>query len=561
MLLELNILDLAIIDNLSISFGRGLSVFTGDSGAGKSIIIDAIDLVLGARAANDLIRSGKEEARVEALFSVASPEKVNGILGNSGIPFSDTLAIKRIIQKNGKNKIFINDCLSTLATLAALGRHLIDICGQSENQSLAREEEQIELLDSFGNLKDLRREMSDCYARWLGLKKELDTLSSRMKATDADRELFCFQSKEILDANLREGEEEELKTERERLRNAEKLLSAASGAEKALYSESPSVIERLGPLIKELKDAARFDPSLENAAARLTSALCEIEDIAADLRDYSSKIEADPGRLEELEARLDTIGKLGKKYGGTIKEILERKVLIDGKLKGIADYGARIRELSEKFEAAEKEAESVSESLTEERKKKAALLKKGIEREFSQLGMKGAVFESVIKTERNPGNTPSFGEKGADRVAFYISVNPGEEIKPLSKVASGGELSRIMLALKGLTSAGKVPTLIFDEIDAGIGAAMAQIVGKKLAAISSSHQVLCITHLAQIATFAGCHFFVEKVAKGERKVTRVKKLAPEERVEHMARMLGGSRITETAVKHARELLREKGGLE
>ncbi|MBI5560126.1 MAG: DNA repair protein RecN [Deltaproteobacteria bacterium] len=558
MLLELNIKDLAIIDDLKVSLGPGLNVFTGETGAGKSIIIDAIDLVLGDRASSDSIRSGKDEARVEALFHTPGPGPMDSLLSASGIPSSGVLTIKRVIQRSGRNRVFINDCLSTLATLSDIGRRLIDVYGQSEHQSLTREEEHIEMLDEFGELGALRREMRDCFRKWSDLKRELDAVASDMKRSEEERELLLFQKKEIEDAALKDGDEEELKKERDKLKNAERLYAAANGAERALYSDGGSVLERLGALKKELADALRFDPSLDGAVKRLEAASFEIEDIAAFLRDYAGGIEGDPRRLEEAEARLDAIIKLKRKYGATVKEILERKGIIDGRLENITNCGERLKELTAGAERAREASALVSESLTQARKKAALRLKKGMEKELSELGMKGCVFEVLMDTDRKDG-TPHFGEKGSDRVTFHISTNPGEETKPLSRVASGGELSRIMLAMKNLTSAGRVGTLVFDEIDSGVGATTGHAVAKKLSAVSKTHQVLCVTHLAQIATFAENHYFVEKAANEEgRTVTRVRKLDSKERVECTARLLGGADVTETTRKHARELLGRAG---
>ncbi|MBI5598732.1 MAG: DNA repair protein RecN [Deltaproteobacteria bacterium] len=555
MLLELNIKDLAIIADLSIEFAPGLNVFTGETGAGKSIIIGAIDLILGDRASNEMIRSAKEEARVEAMFDVSENPGLRPALESSGIPHSDTLVIKRLITRGGKNRVFINGCISTLSALADVGSRLVDVCGQSEHQSLARDEDHVEMLDAFGCLGDLRRAMSDAFARWSALKRELDALTEGARKAASDLELLEFQFGEIEEAGLKEGEEEALRAEGERLKNIERLRAATHGAEEALYSGEASVIEKLAGMARELKDASRFDLRLEDQCRRIEAARYELEDAAGFLRDYSSGCEGDPARIEEIESRLDCIARLRKKYGATIKEILEKKKAIGETLRAISGHDERLVAVRGEMEKAASSAASAAAALTEARLKKAKELKKGMERELKELGMAGTVFEAVVQVERNPDSTPRFGEKGADRVIFLISPNPGEETKPLSRIASGGELSRIMLAMKSLSSAGRVPTLIFDEVDTGIGARMAEAVGGKLKVASAAHQVICITHLAQIAAFADAHYFVEKVADGEKRtVTRVKRLAAGERVEHVARLLAGAKITETARKHAMELL-------
>ncbi len=561
MLLELRIKDLAIIDDLSISFDPGFTVFTGETGAGKSIIIGAIDLILGDRASGEHIRSGRDEARVEALFDVSNLDGLAGTLEGAGVPASDTLLVKRIISRSGRNKIFINGSLSTLATLGEVGRRLIDVCGQSEHQSLTRPEEHIEMLDAFGSLEGLRAEMAAVFRRWAEARKELDALVAEMKKAAEDRELLEFQSKEIGDAALRAGEDEELKARRERLRNSERIFEAVSGAERVLYSDEGSVLDRLGSVLRQLKDAAGFDAGLEETVERLESAFFEIEDATGFLRDYAGSMEGEPGMLEEVESRLDTISRLMRKYGNTIEEILATKDSIDRRLRKIEDYEHGLSELRERVDCTLEDALKIARSLSMRRREKAAELKAGIEDELRELGMKGTVFEVCVDTETNDDGTLRFGEKGADRVRFLISTNAGEELKPLSRIASGGELSRIMLAMKGLISAGRVPTLVFDEVDTGIGSAMAQVVGRKLREAAATGQVLCITHLPQIAAFADAHYHVAKgQSKEGRTVTRVTRLSDSERLVHIARMLGGGEPTEVTLKHARELLEGTGRL-
>ncbi len=555
MLLEIRIKDFAIIDDLSVTFGPGLNVFTGETGAGKSIIIDAIDLILGDRAQTELIRSERDEAHVEALFDISAVKSMHTLLEEAGIKSSDTLIINRVIQRAGRNKVYINGSLATLVTLTEIGSRLVDIYGQSEHQSLTRPEEHVEILDAFGGFQGLREEMAKAYATWAMLKSELDGLEAHVKKSAEDRELLSFQSKELDQAALVPGEEEELKREKDRLQNSERLLSAAAGAEAALYSESGAIIERLGKLIKELEDASRFDPGLVKTVEGLNSVVLSLEEAASFLRDYSSSIESDPARLEEVGSRIDLIVKLKRKYAPTIEEILDRKAAIDRELGDITDYEEKLKELGQKLKEAGEKAASVASELTEKRKRAAGELKKKIEGALEGLGMKGCIFETLIETDTNPDGSSRFGEKGADRVSFLISTNPGEEIKPLARIASGGELSRLMLAIKGLTAAGRVPTLIFDEVDTGISGGMARVVGSKLKGVSSGNQVICITHLPQVAAFADGHYFVSKTETGEgRTVTRVKELKTADRVEDLARMLGGKEVTDTTRKHARELL-------
>jgi DNA repair protein RecN (Recombination protein N) len=555
MLLELRIKDFAIIDDLSVTFGRGLNVFTGETGAGKSIIIDAIDLVLGDRAQTDLVRGEREEAHVEALFDISSSNSMQKMLEEAGIASSENLVIKRVIQRAGRNRVYINGNLATLVTLTEVGRHLIDIYGQSEHQSLTRPEEHVELLDYFGGFSRLREEMALAHATWAMLQSELEKLEALIKSSTEDRELLISQSKEIEDAALRPGEDLEIKKEKDRLQNSERLLNVTGEAERSIYSDEGAIVERLGALIKKLKDVAMFDQNLVKTIDTLNSALYSLEDAAAFLRDYASSIESDPERLEEVDGRLDSIVKLKRKYGRNIDEILARKAEIDKGLGDIIDHEEKLKDLLKRTGEAREKAVEVASRLTRDRQRAAGELKEKLEKELEGLGMKGCVFEPIVETDANPDGTPRLGEKGSDRVSFLISTNPGEEIMPLARIASGGELSRIMLAMKGLTAAGRVPTLIFDEVDTGVSGLMAQVVGSRLKGVSSTNQVICITHLPQVAAFADGHYYVSKKETGEgRTVTRVKELEGDERVEDLARMLGGTEITETTRKHARELI-------
>ena len=559
MLQELHIKDLAIIDELTLSFEAGFTVFTGETGAGKSIIIDAIDLVLGDRASADLIRSGCEEARVEALFDISGMERMEDILNDAGIGAADTLLIKRIIHRNGRNRIFINGSLSTLMTLSEIGRHLIDICGQSEHQSLTRAEEHIDILDAFGGLESLREEMSSSYRKLLRTRKEFEKVKSSTELSSQERELMEFQLKEIESIAPRQGEDEELEKELELLRNAESIRHALVEGESTLYSEEGSVMERLSGLTRRLEELSSLDEELGELARRLESAYYELEDVAATLRQKVDTIEADPERLKEVEDRLDAINTLKRKYGGTIEEVLKRKDGIKQTLSSTVDHELELERLRTELSRAEEEAYMVADSLGEARRKAAEELKVAIEKELEELGIRGATFHVEIRRDKSADDRYRLTEKGAEHVLFLISTNPGEEAKPLNRIASGGELSRIMLAIKSLISVGKVPTLIFDEIDTGIGSTMAQVVARRLKGVSKTHQVLCITHMPQIAAYADNHLLVTKVATPDgRTVTRVKRLEGEERVAHIARMLGGGTPTETTLKHARELLRQAG---
>jgi len=554
MLVELSIKDFAIIESLTVSFDRGLNIFTGETGAGKSIIMDAISLILGDRATSEIIRTAKEEAQVEAMFDVSGHRGVEGVLNEAGIPFSDDLVIKRVVQRAGRNRVYINGSLATLVTLTEVGRLLIDIYGQSEHQSLTRPDEHIEILDSFAGLGNLRAYMAETYKEYVSIKKELDTLTGDSKSAADKKEFLEFQAKEISDAALSDGEEEELGRLKERLTNSEKIKKITEEAESLLYSESGSAVERLGSVVKSLREIASLDDGLASAVKSIEESLYAIEDTASFLRSYSESVEADPDGLENVLSRIDLINRLKKKHGGSIREILKKKEDIEAELKGLADYEERLASLETQKNAVREKALEAATSLTEARTASSADLEKRIEEEIGGLGMKGAVFEVSIETERNADGTVRFGEKGAERVTFFIATNKGEGLKPLARVASGGELSRIMLAIKSVTAAGRVPTLIFDEIDTGVGGAMAQVVGLKLKEVAGANQVLCITHSPQIAAFADRHFRVEKKASGGRTTTSVSALEAPDSLEQISRMLGGMKVTDVTRQHASELV-------
>ncbi len=560
MLVELTIKDFAIIDNINISFGPGLNVFTGETGAGKSIILDAISLVLGDRASGDIIRASAEEAHVEAMFDVAAHKEIEKVLSEAGIGFSESLVIKRVVQRAGRNKIYINGSLATLVTLTEVGRRLIDIYGQNEHQSLTRPEEHVEALDAFGGFRRQRAEMSEAYRSYVEIRNELDDIAGESKGLSERREFLEFQLNEIRDASLRDGEDAATEKELHRLRNSEKIKGAMVEAERAIYSDSGSMSERLGSLIKNLKAAAALDERLAKTADTLEASLYQLEDAASSLRGYFGSMEYDPSRLEELEARVDLLNRLKRKYGPALNDVFQKMGSLEAELAGLSDLEERARELSSKLASSREKAAALASGLSEARKTAAAGLKRKVEKELSDLGMKGAVFNVMIESERNPDGSCRFNEKGADRVLFYISANPGEEAKPLARIASGGELSRIMLAMKSVTSVGRVPILVFDEIDTGIGGAMAQVVGMKIKDVSRRHQVLCVTHLPQIAAFADKHFSVAKKTASGKTTASVRELAGGEKIEEISTLLGGLNVTEVTRKHASELIEAAGRL-
>jgi len=565
MLVELRIKNFAIIENLVIDFGGGFNVFTGETGAGKSIVIDAIALVLGERATGEVVRTGCSEAEVEALFDVSAVKGLDNLLSGAGIEPAEDLIVKRLVARAGRNRIYINGSLATLATLTEITRNLIDIYGQSGHQSLTRTDEHLDILDAFGGLMPLRAKMRVAYENYLSTLKERDSLLRGADGSSARRDLLAYQSKEIEEAALAPGEDEELKGLRARLVNAEKIKASAMEAERVIYSDSGAVTERLGAVLRGLKEVAPFDEGIAGLIAPLESSLYQLEDAGALLRDRADIVEFDAARLEEIDERLFRIEELKKKYDCTLDGIAELKKKIDDELSGLCDLDERMAVLEEELASRETAAREVARSLTEKRGRAAEDLKARMEAELTTLGMGGALFEVIMRSEHagSRPDTPRLSARGVERAAFYISANPGEEVKPLAKIASGGELSRIMLAIKTISSAGRVPTLIFDEIDTGIGGAMAHVVGAQLKALSEAHQVLCITHLPQIAASADNHFVVRKetiAVEGEgnvedtRTVTTVRELHNEESLEQIAWMLGGENVTDTTREHALELM-------
>ena len=550
MLTELNIKNFAIIDSLNITFEKGFNVLTGETGAGKSIIVDAVDLVLGGRASSEMIRSGCEEAVVEAAFDISDVKGVSEKLGEMGIEKDDNLVIKRTLSASGKNKVFINGSMATIAMLSDVGEFLVDIHGQHEHQTLIKVERHIDVLDEYAALGPLRQEMSEIYSEWNRVKDELESL----KSSEADKEkkvdLLRFQSDEIEKAALKVDEDEELLEERKLLSNAGRLYESANTALEILYLQSGSALELIKKAGSNVTDISIIDESMRVTLDAINSASASIEDAALTLRDYVGRISFDPERLNEIEERLDLIGRLKRKYGNTVSEILKYREEVDRELDGIERAEERIGELEREGERLKDKGLKVAETLSERRKKGSDELTKKVVKELSDLGMKKAIFE--VKMERSN----DISAKGFDKVEFLLSSNPGEAPKPLSKIASGGELSRIMLALKKvLANPTGAPTMVFDEVDSGIGGGIAEVVGRKLREVAEGRQVLCITHLAQIAAMADLHYAVSKGENKGRTTTTVSRLSGDERVDEVARMLGGMTITEATKRHAEEMIK------
>jgi DNA repair protein RecN (Recombination protein N) len=560
MLTDLTIKNFAIIDQVHTQFGPGLNALTGETGAGKSILVDAINLLLGSRASSEMIRTGQEEASVEAFIELEAGKELS-LLKNLGLEKSEGLQIRRILHPSGKSRAFLNGTAITLHMLEELGEEMIHIYGQHEHQHFLDPLRHIDILDGSGGLLDLRNQFQEVFARWTKAASELEDLISRQKQRSERMEFLAFQSGEIGRAHLKIGEDEELAAERSRLAHAEKLQSLAHFGAEVLYGESGSVVERLKATLQRLKEGARVDPGLSPLVASVESILFQSEDVASSLRSYGEKIFFDPKRLETIESRLDELSKLKKKYGPTLTDVLAHKEKIDGERKNLGSLEERISHLEKAVSEEHTRALTIARQLSRRRKEAASDLASKLEKELSTLGMKKVRFQIQVASEAGKEGEggpagPRLHEKGMDQVEFLLSPNPGEDLKPLARIASGGELSRIMLAMKRIFAEETlVKTLIFDEVDAGIGGGIAEIVGRKLKEISRHHQVFCITHLPQIACFADTHYKVTKKESGGRTYVEVQRLSEEERLEEVARMLGGLKITGKTIDHAKEMLK------
>ena len=553
MLIELRIKNFAIIDELNLSFSKGFNILTGETGAGKSIILNAVHLLLGDKATEEWIRSTEEEANVEAVFDISGNSEIKEKIQEKaphlqGAGEEDSLLLRRLISRSGRGKVFINGNLATLGMLSEVGEGLLSVYGQHEHQSLQRVETHVDILDEFGGLLGLREEFQKQFLEFVSLSEEVEKIRAEKERRAKERELMAFQSREIETSGIQIGEEESLKEDRVLLTHAKKLMDFAHLSEEALYSEEGSAIEKVQKVLNQCREMAAIDPSLSQPLKALESTLIQLEETALALRDYSRRVEINPMRLDEIENRLEEIDRLKRKYGATVEGVLSFKHKIDETLKSITSDEGRLSQLEDLLGPLRQNLSDLGKRLSAERKRVALELKKSVERELSSLGMKKTVFEIRM-------DPSSLSLRGVDRVEFLLSPNVGEEVKPLAKIASGGELSRIMLAMKKiLAKVGGRQVLIFDEVDSGIGGAMAEVVGRKLKELSRHHQVICVTHLPQIACFADQHHSVRKEVKSGRTLTLVDRLDEESIVDEIARMLGGVKVTEKTKAHAREMI-------
>ncbi len=563
MLKELHIKNVAVIDEVHIEFSEGFNVLTGETGAGKSILIDSINMALGGRTSRDIIRHGCDFASVDICFETDSPA-VLATLSELGIDAEDgIIAISRRLNTDGKTTCRINGMLMPANMVREAASALIDIHGQNDNQSLLNAKHHLGLLDEYGNNSGLLEEYKSVYREYRGIETEIEKLSQNEDEKARRLELLKFQAGEIRDAKLKQNEDEELQQARDRLYNMENIVSGAGAAYGALYGgEEGTACDLLRKASRALSDISRFDPKLSESFERLSGVIAETEDIASDISELLSKTDFSMAELDRLEERLDLIASLKRKYGNTIEEINQFATDAEDEAGKIEKSDERLEELNALKAATFEKLSVLADELSEKRRQAAQKLEAHIADELTSLDMPKVRF-SILITEKFENGSIHYGDNGQDNAEFMISTNPGEDLKPMSKIASGGELSRIMLAIKSVFSAtDSIDTMIFDEIDTGVSGRAAQRIAEKICALSRSKQILAITHLAQIASMADCHYLIEKNQQGDRTSTSVVLLDKESRVEELARIIGGVTVTDLTRQSAREMLKlaetEKG---
>ncbi len=560
MLAQLTISNFAIISHLDIQFKPGLNILSGETGAGKSIIISAVNLILGGRAHTDLIRTGSDEARVEALFSLPANHLMSTVLGEMGLPFDGELLIKRQISREGRNRILINGSMAALQMLSKIGTLLISISGQHEHQLLLKPENHLYLLDDFGGLTEERLRLNTLFSRYQSVLEKTSSLQRRIREMEERQELERFQRDEIDKADIKEDEDKLLEREKNRLQHAEQLRGLVEGAYQTLYEKEGAVLSELSGCVKRIAKSIEMDPELKNAMDILSSAKAQVEEAALDLRSRLESILMDPHRLEAVEERLQVILKLKRKYGSSLEEIKKFRNQLLQKMESLDQNKEEVERLNGEIKELEAEIVSKASLLSRKRKEAARNFEEAVKSELKLLDMGGTRFEVEFHQDASSHVVDQeVGRKmradGCGQVEFILSPNIGEDLKPLSKIASGGELSRIMLAMKTiLARTSSVETIIFDEVDSGIGGATAEVVGEKLSALADFHQIICITHLPQIASKGATHFLVRKRVVDGRTGTAISELNREERVKEIARLLGGKTITQKAIAHAKEIL-------
>ncbi len=550
MILGLTLKNFTIIEDLSVGLSSGLNIITGETGAGKSVIVDAINIILGDKASPDNIKSGKEEAHIEALFDISSDEVIQERLKSSGFDISSgELLIKRVIYPNARSRVFINGSLSTLTLLSTITQGLVDIFNQHEHQSLLKEENHLKILDNFGETANEVSRLREQYQNYLETKKELDDLIQSQKDRFEKEDYLKYQLSEIDGAGLQLGEDEKLEAEKLKLINTERLNSTTQGAYDILYESESSILGSLQRVSDDLLNSGKIDSTLGDIGQSIEKGRLQIQDAAFSLRDYNSELTHDSGRLDIVEDRIHLIGDLKRKYGESVSQIILKRDEIEKELNNIEHFDERVKSLSSESQMLMDELLSLAGKISKKRKQSSKKLTSVLEKELNEVGIKGGQFHIEFTDKEISSN-------GVDDISFLFSANPDEKPKPLTKVASGGELSRIMLVLKEVIArveGGSV--IIFDEADSGVGGAVAEAVGQKIRKLSQSYQVICITHLPQVAKFADSHLAVSKTHNDNKTQVTIKSLEGDERVFELARMIGGFNITQKTIDAAYEMLK------
>ncbi len=563
MLTELSVNNLSLLRELKFQLGEGLNILTGATGAGKSILVGAIGLLLGARVEAHMIRKGAPSATVEGVFELASRKALVKELQEMGLSLDqDVLILKREISEKGDSRAYANGSRITLAQLKRVGDLLVDLHGQHDHQSLLRPAEHLTLLDDYGGFLALREETKKHYRQLATYRQELQNLTRSYQNKQERRELIEFQLREIDQLRPRVDEDVQLENERSVLENVEQLFQGVNAAYHSLFEEDNAIIQRLSMIQQTLEGLTPSDAALETSSQEFASCIYQLEDLSSKLRQYAQRLHRDPERLAEVQERIHHLKYLKTKYGGSLAAVLLRREELAAEIESLSKGDERLKQLAEKVRQAEERFGQSCQRLSAARKKAASMLQKEVERELGNLGMPKTRFAVEMKqVEDEAGEVQISNRKlkadaaGMDQIEFLLSPNPGEGLRPLAKIASGGEISRIMLAMKAiLAHVDKVPLLIFDEIDVGIGGEVAESVGQALKVLARSHQVLCITHLHQIASLADEHLLVWKKQREGRTETVIRSLSIPERIEEIARMMAGEEITEITLDHAREML-------
>jgi DNA repair protein RecN (Recombination protein N) len=570
LLVELRVKNLGIIEDINWRLGDGLNIITGETGAGKSLVIDAVELLLAGKASEDVIRYGADEAQIEGVFTLPQKENLSPLkelLAEKGVAADEeTLVIDCELRRQGSTVIRANGHAIPKALLRQIGRLLVDIHGQSEHLSLLDSKSHLDFLDYYAHILEMRHGFTAKATELSKIEQELKALEKDEKERARREEFLRFQFEEISHAQLREGEDKELERERSILASAEKLKAISYEAYRALYEEDVSThsapaLEKLNEAAQAVKKLVEMDPTLRQQLDFLEGMIPGLTEVARDLRAYHDRLEHNPNRLEEIESRLELIRSLKRKYGQTISEVLGYLKKAQKELDEVSHSAERHTELEGLRTSLKQEMGQIAYELSRERAKAAKKLTSEVKKELHDLNMSQVEFEVSIIQQKAEGGIPfpdgesyGFSNEGADSVEFMVSTNPGEPLKPLTKIASTGELSRFTLALKGaLSEADNIPVLIFDEIDIGIGGRSGEIIGKKLCILARNRQVICVTHLPQIAAFADTHFSVHKEVAGTRTTSMLENLGDEPRIKELAVMLAGPQYTETSLKSAREL--------